>query len=75
MLRDIFANLEDGELRDLVEEIVPFSKEFSHNLTTVLDDQDMKQAGLYSSKTLMDRYKDKEIFDRRTDEEILQDEI
>ena len=42
LLRDIFANLENGELRDLVEEIVPFSKEFSHNLTTVLDDEDMK---------------------------------
>jgi hypothetical protein len=42
LLRDIFANLENGELKDLVEEIVPFSKEFSHNLTTVLDDDDMK---------------------------------
>jgi acyl-homoserine lactone acylase PvdQ len=42
LLRDIFANLENGELKDLVEEIVPFSKEFSHNLTTVLDDEDMK---------------------------------
>lgn len=69
-MRDIFANLEDGELKDLVEEIVPFSKEHSHNLKTVLDDDDMKSVGLYSEVPLMERYKKKEKFDRRSEEEI-----
>ena len=43
MLRDILSNLEDGELKDLVEELVPFNSEFAHNLKSVLDDEDMMQ--------------------------------
>lgn len=42
LLRGIFENLEGGELKDLVEEIVPFHAEFSHNLKPILDDDDMK---------------------------------
>jgi len=42
LLRGIFESLEDGELKDLVDEIVPFSQEFSHNLKPILDDDDMK---------------------------------
>lgn len=74
LLRGIFESLEEGELKDLVDEIVPFSQEFSHNLKTILDDDDMKQQGLFSEKPLLLRYKNKEIIDRRSDQEI-QDEI
>jgi hypothetical protein len=67
------ASLEDGDLKDIVDEIVPFSNEFSHNMVTILDDDDMKQQGLYSDETLMSRYKSKTIIDRRSDEEIMQE--
>ena len=70
LLRGIFESLEDGELKDLVDEIVPFSQEFSHNLKPILDDDDMKKHGLFSNEPLLDRYKKKTPIDRRTEEEI-----
>lgn len=57
LLRDIYGSLEGGELKDLVEELVPFNLDNSYNLKSVLDDADMKQAGLYSEIGLMERYK------------------
>jgi hypothetical protein len=69
-LRSIFEDLEEGELKDLVEEIVPFSKEHAHNLISTLDDEDMKSVGLYSEVPLMQRYKNKEKYDRRSEGEI-----
>jgi len=45
--------------------MVPFNAEHSHNLKTVLDEEDMKQAGLWSETTLMERYKNKIPFDYR----------
>jgi len=42
LLRDILSNLEDGELKDIVDEIVPYNSEFAYNLKSVLDDDDMK---------------------------------
>lgn len=70
LLRDIFGGLENGELKDLVEEIAPFTSEFSHNLTTVLDADDMKQDGLFNEVPLLERYKSGTVFDRRSDQEI-----
>ena len=61
LLRGIFENLEDGEIKDMVEQIVPFSSEFSHNLKPILDDDDMKQQGLYSEETLLERYKNAKV--------------
>jgi hypothetical protein len=62
-LRDIIANLENesgevGDLRDLAEEIVPFTSEFAHNLHTTLNEKEMKKIGLDSDRTLLDRYKE-----------------
>ena len=68
LLRGIFESLEDGELKDLVDEIVPFSQEFAHNLKPILDDDDMKKHGLFSNEPLLERYKKKTPIDRRTEE-------
>ena len=42
MLREIYGNLDDGALKDMVEELTVFSSEFAHNLITTLDEEDMK---------------------------------
>ena len=42
LLRDILASLEDGELKDMVNELTPFGAEFTHGLQSALDDDDMK---------------------------------
>ena len=47
----------------MMEELIPFNAEFSYNLQTILNDDDMKQAGLYSEIPLLDRYKSKTVFD------------
>lgn len=46
LVRHIIANLEDGDLRELVEEVVPFSSDFNYNLTTILNDKEMEELGL-----------------------------
>ena len=69
LLRDIFENLEDGELKDMVEELVPFNQENSFNMKPVLDEEDMKQAGLWSDSTLMERYHKKQIMDGQQSQE------
>ena len=63
LLRDIITNLENqdgevGDLEDLAEEIVPFSSEFAYNLLTTLDRKQMKEIGLDSDQTLLERYKE-----------------
>ena len=68
LLRDIFSNLENGELKDLVEELVPYNSEFAFNLKSVLDEDDMRQDGLLfdredMNKSLLSRYKDKIKYD------------
>lgn len=62
LLRDIIGKLENGALKDMVEKLIPFNAENSHELNTILDEDDMKQAGLWTEKTLMERYKTKEKF-------------
>jgi len=48
LLREIIGELENGELKDLVEEMIPFTHEHSFNLTsTILNDDDLKEAGLW----------------------------
>ena len=67
MLRDIFGSLEDGGLKSIIEEIVPFNSENSHKLVTILNEDEMKNAGLYSETPLMQRYKEKTPIDYRDD--------
>jgi len=40
-------------LEDLVEEIFPFTAEFSHNLVTIIDPEDIKGTKHWSEETLL----------------------
>lgn len=40
----------------MVEEIVPFTSEYSYNMVTLMNDEDTKQYGLYSEESLLDKY-------------------
>ena len=40
----------------MVEEIFPFTAEFSHNLVTILDQDDIKGTQFWSDETLMEKY-------------------
>jgi len=46
LLRHIIGNLEDGSLKDLVDEINPFYNKYLYNLTTVFNEQEMNEMGL-----------------------------
>ncbi len=52
-MRDV---LEKSGLGDLVEEIFPFTAEFSHNLVTILDKEDIKGTQHWSDQSLVERY-------------------
>lgn len=56
LLRDILGALEEGELKDMVNELLPFNAEFSHKLKSALDDDDMKSVNLWHKDTLLSRY-------------------
>ena len=63
LLRDIIGNLENengvyGDLYEMADEISPSTAEFAFNLQTVLSDDDLKKEGLYSDKTLLERYRE-----------------
>ena len=55
LVRDIHK-MESQELMELSEQLTPFSSHYLHNLVTILDDDDLKQMGRYSEKTLSERY-------------------
>ena len=40
----------------MVEEIFPFTAEFSHNLVTIIDAEDIKGTHHWSDETLLERY-------------------
>lgn len=65
LLRDIFGSLEDGGLKSIIEEIVPFNSDNSHKLVTILNEDEMKSIGLFSDEPLMQRYKSKKPIDYR----------
>ncbi len=52
-MRDV---LEKSGLGDLVEEIFPFTAEFSHNLVTILDKEDIMGTHHWSDQSLVERY-------------------
>ena len=70
LLRDIFANLENGELRSIRDELVPFMESNTIDLMSILNDVDMKQGGLYDEETIMEKYKAAKLI-RDTEEESL----
>ena len=45
------------DLELLLEEITPFTHEFFYSMAPVLDDDDLKRAGMFSEETLVERYK------------------
>lgn len=53
LLREV---LETAGLEDLVEEIFPFTAEFSHNMVTIIDQEDIKGTKFWSDQSLTDRY-------------------
>ena len=53
LLREV---LEHAGLEDMIEEIFPFTAEFSHNLVTIIDPEDIKDTKFWSDQTLTDRY-------------------
>ena len=53
LLREV---LESSGLEDMVEEIFPFTAEFSHNLVTIMDAEDIKGTRFWSDESLVDKY-------------------
>lgn len=41
-MREFIMNMNE-ELRNMVEELVPFTSEFSHNLVTIMNEDDAKE--------------------------------
>jgi len=44
------------DLADIVEEVVPFHADFLHAFQTIVDDDDLKEWGQFSEKSLEERY-------------------
>lgn len=44
------------ELADLAEELTPYSKNYLHNVVTILDEEDVRQMGKWSETPLSDRF-------------------
>ena len=51
MLQDLLSQM---GLEDMGEEIFPFTAEFSHNLVTIISDEDIKGTKFWSDETLLD---------------------
>ena len=44
------------DLAELVEELIPFTSNFMHNLVTILDEDDLKAQKQWSETTIHERY-------------------
>jgi hypothetical protein len=53
LLREV---LEEAGLKDMVEEIFPFTAEYSHKLVTIIDPEDIKDTEHWSDETLVEHY-------------------
>jgi len=56
LLKEVLSGLEDGALKDMVEELLPIGTKNSINVTTVVTEDDMKKEGLADEQTLWERY-------------------
>jgi len=54
-MREFVSNLND-ELKSMMEELVPFTSEYTHNLITLMTEDDAIQSGFYSEESLLDKY-------------------
>lgn len=57
MFREFLGTLHD-DIREMLEEIAPFKSEFTHNLVTIMNEDDLKQSGYYSPKSILEVEKD-----------------
>ena len=48
--------LTEQGLSDLVDEVLPFSMEHSYKVTTIIDDEDLRETKYWSNETLTERY-------------------
>ncbi len=56
-MRDALENNLNLE-HDLVEQLIPFTSEYTHNLVTIFDDEDLKEQSYWSpTKDLLSEYK------------------
>ncbi len=51
LLREFIAS---SGLEDMVEEIFPFTSEYSHNLVTIIDPEDLQGTKFWSDETLLE---------------------
>jgi len=45
------------DLEALVEEIMPFTGDRLHEMVTIIDEDDLKQFGMYSEESLVEKYR------------------
>ena len=53
-----FNKINDDELSEIAEQLSPFTKQYLNNVVTILRDEDLKESGFWSEKTLSERYKE-----------------
>lgn len=56
MAREIYSEVDD-EIKDMIEEIAPFTAEFSHNLVTIIDEEDLPEHEK-TDVTILQRYQE-----------------
>ena len=54
LMRDYISQI--PELKDYVEELVPFTKEYSHNLVTIMTEVETRKQGYAHDISLLERY-------------------
>jgi len=54
-MREFVSEL-SPELKEMMEELVPFTSEYTHNLVTLMNEEDTVQSGLWSEESLLDKY-------------------
>lgn len=48
-----FVGKAHEDLKDLVDDLVPFKSTHAHNLVTILNDDDLKDSGFYSDVSIL----------------------
>lgn len=51
-MREYIGNVNE-ELKDFVDDIVPFKSTHTHNLVTILNEQDIRDSGYYTEKSVL----------------------
>ena len=45
------------DIADILEEVIPFTTDFLHDVVPIVDDEDLKQWGQYSDELLVNKYR------------------